>query len=71
MRYLPFLFAFSLAVAIGCASTDYAPPWQRPGLTGGKFGEVLSKAVKDNDAQMNMTSDRDLMESDFAKTPKN
>jgi hypothetical protein len=67
MRYLG-LLTFVLAVA-GCASTDDAPPWQRPGLCGGKVGEVLAKAARDNDDKMTMSSGRELATSDFAAHP--
>jgi hypothetical protein len=69
MRYLGLVSAIVLCVAAGCASTDDPPPWQRAGLAGGKIGEVLAKAAKDNDDKMTMSSDRDLKKSDFAQNP--
>jgi hypothetical protein len=69
MRYLVLVLAVGLGLAAGCASTDDPPPWQRPGLAGGKVGETLAKVARDNDDKMTMTSDRELMKSDFASKP--
>lgn len=40
--------------AVGCLAPGDAPPWQRPGLDGGKVAQALQKAVKDTDDEMQM-----------------